>query len=101
MDNLAVYILDGILVVIGLAFIQFGGAEYLKTLLKDKLVHVLVYPAEQKIKTSGMGAEKKAEVTKGLEKLGIKVDSIVDAMIEAAVAEINIFTKKAISKITE
>ena len=101
MDNLAVYILDGILVVLEIAFVKIGGAKYLNTLLKDKLVHILVYATEQKVKESGMGEKKKAEVIKGLEKLHIMADSTVDAMIEAAVAEINILTKKAISKVTE
>lgn len=101
MNNIAVYVLDVILIALGIGFVKFGGADYLKTLLKDKIVHILVYAIEQKVQESGMGAEKKATVISQLESIHIKVDGMVDAMIEAAVAEINLLTKKTISKISE
>lgn len=101
MDNLATYILDIILIGLGIVFVKFGGATYLKMLLKDKVVHILVYAVEQKIQGSGMGETKKAEVIAKLETLKIKVDDTVDSMIEAAVAEINLLTKNAITKITK
>lgn len=101
MDNLATYILNIVLIGLGVAFVKFGGAIYLKTLLKDRVVHIMVYAVEQKIKGSGMGATKKAEVIAKLEALKIKVDDTVDCMIEASVAEINLLTKNAITKITK
>ena len=101
MNSIALYILDLVLIVAGTLFVRFGGAEYLKTLLKEKLVHILVYSVEQKITGSKLGEEKKAEVILQLNKLHIKVDTLVDAMIESAVGEINIITKKSISNVVK
>jgi hypothetical protein len=55
----------------------------------DKLIDKAVQAAEQTIRGSGMGAERKAWVVALLGKTGVIVDDMVDAMIEAAVKAMN------------
>ena len=69
------------------------GLPWLGKFIKIRIIDKLVAAAEQKIKGSGMGTEKKAEVIAQLEALHIKVDDFIDNMIEAAVYALN--TKKA------
>lgn len=71
------------------------GLPWLRRWLKNWLIKRLVDAAEQKIQGSGMGQEKKAAVESLLQKLHIKLDSLVDAMIESAVYDINAEKLKA------
>ena len=62
-------------------------------------VRIFVEAAEQLYKGKGRGSEKKAFVLESLKKLGFTVDgNALDAMIEAAVYELNSVTNYLIKK---
>jgi hypothetical protein len=72
------------------------GLPWLRRWLKNWLIKRLVDAAEQKIKGSGMGPEKKAAVESLLKKLHVRLDELADAMIESAVFDINVEQGKVI-----
>ncbi|MDP4153529.1 MAG: phage holin, LLH family [Bacillota bacterium] len=95
MNDLAKYILDGILTLaMGIA-LKFA-VPYIKSLLNVKnfnfisaWVDKLVAAAEQTIQGTKMGATRKLWVINMLNKLGIAVDDGVNALIEASVKALN------------
>ena len=94
-DVYGTYILDAILI-IGLTLYVMYAAPYITSIAKVKnfdfisgWVDKAVYAAEQKIKGSELGEERKEWVINLLESLGIIVDDAVDALIEAAVKAMN------------
>lgn len=57
--------------------------------------------AAEKLKESGKDIDKKAYVVEFLTKVGIKVDDVVDGMIESAVKELDILVDGIFSEINE
>lgn len=73
----------------GISMLIRYGLPWAGKAVKIYVIDRLVAAAEQKIKGSGMGAEKKVDVISQLDALHIKVDDFVDDMIEAAVYKLN------------
>ena len=96
-DVYGTYILDAILIVgVGLILYVKYAAPYITNMADVKnfdfisaWVDKAVTAAEQKIKGSELGEERKEWVINLLESLGIIVDDAVDALIEAAVKAMN------------
>lgn len=77
------------------ALVLAGVCGILAQLLKTRraeikaVAHELVQKAESTVRGSGLGPEKKALVVAQLEAMGIKLDSWLDAAIDAIVKELN------------
>lgn len=78
----------------GGAFIYIG-IPYMKKLGVYKIVQLVVRAAEKLGSTNQIPKETKKEwVVKMLEHFGVKTNDVIDAMIEAAVEEIDLQNKK-------
>ena len=95
MENLGRYAIDALLAGLLGIIIRYG-IPCIKSLVTQsrfaflkKWVQTAVMAAEQKIRGSKMGQEKKAWVVSLLEKVGFAADETVDALIEAAVKYMN------------
>jgi len=74
-----------ILIVVAIRRILPALSQFMITKVIDKLVKA----AEQTIKGSSMGAEKKEWVLAQLEKLGVRATEMINTLVEAAVYELN------------
>jgi len=95
METIGTYILDTVISAILFIVVRYG-IPYVKELTAAKHFSVVtgwvekaVSAAEQTIKGSGLGDEKKIFVISLLHKVGIVIDDTTDAMIEAAVKTLN------------
>ena len=94
-DVYGTYILDAIILIGLILYVRYA-APYITSIANVKnfdfvsgWVDKAVDAAEQKIKGSGMGEERKEWVINLLNSIGIIADDAVDALIEAAVKAMN------------
>jgi hypothetical protein len=97
------YIIDFLITVLIALFTKVAVPHIKAHVTAKKLETVTTYidrfvaAAEQKVQESGLGAQKKWLVTKLLDGVGIAVDDTVDALIEAAVKNMNKMLDTAVS----